>query len=246
MIDSTKVVLPAVQAFTSGQLLMPEDFAAGYADTALTWSDYPLNAVMTALFTLLVLVTLKNFLNIAHDLFDSLSRWKASLNIEASVQKMEDRNLLGYIYIIPVAMIADRYSFIPAKLATQVPVNWHCLVPLGAIVVWLLLKHLVYRIIAIKVRRVETFRIAHKSFYNYWILAALLMIVTAGIMSLAHTPEPLGRQILMYELGGMYLLGILRESQILSSAYSPIAVFLYLCALELIPSGALVAAAILL
>ena len=246
MTDSTSVILPAADAFKSGALLMPQEFSADVAPSVLQWSDYPLNAILTALFTLLVLMTLKNFLNISHDLLAGISRWKACLNIEGSIQKMEDRNLLGYIYTIPIAMMADRYSFIPASLAGTVPAQWHCLVPLGAILAWLFVKHFNFKVLELKARRAETLRIAHKSFYNYWILAAILMVMTAGAMALLHTPEPAARGVLLYELGGMYLIGLLRESQILGSAYSPIGVFLYLCALELIPTGALVAAAILL
>ena len=246
MVDSTNVILPAAEAFTSGKLMVSEGLAAGSADAVLGWSDYPLNAALIAVFTLLVLVTLKRFVNIAHNLFDGLSRWKACLAIEASVQQMEDRNLIGYVCIIPISMIADRYGFITAGLASTVPAAWHCLVPIAAIAAWLFVKHLFYKLISLRVRHVETFRIAHKAFYNYWILASLLLVMTVGVLAFLETPAELGRKILLYELGGIYFIGIIRQSQILSSTYGAVATFLYLCALEFIPTAALIAGDILL
>ena len=97
MIDSTKVILPASQAFRTGTLAMTDTPGTGVPDAVLQWSDYPANTVSIVIFTLLAVFTLKNFLNIAPLLLDSLSRWKACVNIDASVQLKSDRNLLGYI-----------------------------------------------------------------------------------------------------------------------------------------------------
>lgn len=246
MVDSTQVILPASQAFSSGRLEMPERLVEGYAGQALAWSDYPVNTALLVIATLLMLIALRIFLGIAPKLLDSLSRWKACVNIDASVQQKSDRNTLGIIAILPMALVADRYGFFNARILEWIPEAWSAPVTLGIIIVWLLVRHLCFYFCSLRTQRPETFRTAHKSFYNYWILASLLLTLTAGIISFTNIPDSAGRIILLYELAVMYFIALIRKSQILLSFCGPLTTFLYLCALEFIPTGALIAGCILL
>ena len=246
MTDSTSVILPASQAFSYGTLEMPESLAEGYAVQSLAWSDYPVNTALLVIATLLLLISLRIFLGIAPRLLDSISRWKACVNIDASVQLKSDRNMLGVIATLPLALVADRYNFFNAGILDIIPEAWSSLVTLGIIVIWLLLRHLCFYLCLLRTQRPETFRTAHKSFFNYWILASLLLTLTAGVISFTNIPDAAGRTILLYELAVMYLIALLRKSQILLSFCGPLTTFLYLCALEFIPTGALIAGCILL
>ena len=60
MTDSTSVILPAAQAFSSGTLEMPERLAEGYSVQALAWSDYPVNTALLVIATLLLLISLRD------------------------------------------------------------------------------------------------------------------------------------------------------------------------------------------
>lgn len=246
MPDSTNVILPAAQAFRSGTLEMPVSVSASYVDSALTWSDYPVNTVMIVLATLLMFISMRIFLNIAPMLFDSLSRWKACVNIDASVQLKNDRNTLATIITLPIALVADRYGFIGAELMQKVPEGWTSPVTLAVIIIWLLVKYMAFYFCLIKAPRPETFRTAYTSFFNYWVLAGLLIVLTAGVIGFTGISDEVGRTILLYELAVMYLIAIFRKSQILLSYCGPLTTFLYLCALEFIPTGALIAGCILL
>lgn len=246
MTDSTQVILPASKAFTSGTLEMPESIGGSIADQALQWSDFPVNTILIIIATLLTLVTLRIFLGIAPRLLDSLSRWKACVNIDASVQTKNDRNTLGIIATLPLALVADRYGFLSAGILDRIPDEWSSLVTLGIIILWLILRFICFYFCSLQTTRQETFRTAHKSFFNYWILAALLITLTAGVISFTNIPDTAGRTILLYELVVMYLIALLRKSQILLSYCGPLTTFLYLCALEFIPTGALIAGCILL
>lgn len=246
MTDSTNVILPAAQAFSSGTLEMPERLVEGYSVQALAWSDYPVNTALLVIATLLLLISLRVFLGIAPKLLDSLSRWKACMNIDASVQLTRDRNMLSVIATLPLALVADRYCFFSADVLNVIPDAWSSPVTLGIIIVWLLVRHLFFYLCLLRTQRPETFRTAHKSFFNYWILASLLLTLTAGVISFTNIPDAAGRTILLYELAVMYLIALLRKSQILLSFCGPLTTFLYLCALEFIPTGALIAGCILL
>ena len=246
MPDSTNVILPAAQAFVSGKLEMPETITSGYIDNALAWSDFPVNTILVVIATLLMFLSLRIFLNIAPLLLDSLSRWKACVNIDASVQLKGDRNTLARIITLPIALVADRYGFFSAEILNKVPEAWSSLVTLGIILVWLLVRYFIFYLCLIRAPRPETFRTAHTSFFNYWALAGLLLVLTAGVIAFTGIQDGVGRTILLYELAVMYLIAILRKSQILLSYCGPLTTFLYLCALEFIPTGALIAGCILL
>ena len=246
MTDSTSVILPATRAFASGTLEMPDSISAGYAESVQAWSSFPVNMVLVIIATLLMFLTIRIFLNIAPLLFDSLSRWKACVNIDASVQTKNDRNTLGIIATLPLALVADRYGFLSAGILDRIPDEWSSLVTLGIIILWLILRFICFYFCSLQTTRQETFRTAHKSFFNYWILAALLITLTAGVISFTNIPDTAGRTILLYELVVMYLIALLRKSQILLSYCGPLTTFLYLCALEFIPTGALIAGCVLL
>lgn len=244
--DSTSVILPADQAFLSGTLQMPESAAGHYVESLPLWSDFTVNTVLLVVATLLILFSIRIILNITPLLLDSLSRWKACVNIDASVQLKGDRNSLAAVVTLPMALIADRYDFFRAGVLDLVPQGWSSLVTLGIIIIWLLIRQFAYYFCSLKALRPETFRTVHTSFFNYWILAGFLLILTAGVLSLTSVGDGIGRSILLYELAVMYLLAILRKSQILLSYCGPLTTFLYLCALEFIPTGALIAGCILL
>ena len=246
MTDSTSVILPASRAFASGTLEMPDSITANYAESVQTWSSFPVNMVLVIIATLLMFLTIRIFLNIAPLLFDSLSRWKACVNIDASVQLKGDRNTLATIITLPIALVADRYGFFSADILDRIREAWSSPVTLGIIIIWLLVKYLAFYFCYMRAPRPETFHTAHTSFFNYWILAGLLLVLTAGVIGFTDIPDGTGRTILLYELAVMYLIAILRKSQILLSYCGPLTTFLYLCALEFIPTGALIAGCILL
>lgn len=246
MIDSTRVVLPAAEAFRSGILRMQEEATRGFVGEELSWSDYPVNAILVTIFTLLALLSLRSLLSIFPKLLDSLSRWKACVNIDASIQTKSDRNDLGLVYTIPIALLVDRYDLMPMQVMDFIPESLHGLAFTGLAVVWLLLRHILFALMSTRTRRLETFRTAYLSFFNYWILMGFLMVITGALASVVGIQDATISKVLLYELAVLYAIAFLRKSQILRSYCNPFVTFLYLCGLEILPTGALIAGAILL
>lgn len=246
MVDSTRVVLPAAEAFKSGVLKMQEEAARGFVGEELSWSDYPVNAILVTIFVLLALLSFRSLMNIFPKLLDSLSRWKACINIDASIQTKNDRNALGIVYTIPIALLADRYDLLPAEILDYIPKSWHGLVFTGIFFIWLLFRQLMFALCSTRTRRIETLRTAHMSFFNYWILAGFLMVITLTITSVIGVDDGIISKILRWEVAVLYAIAFLRKAQILRSFCNPFVTFLYLCGLEILPTGALVAGAILL
>ena len=73
---------------------------------------------------------------------------------------------------------------------------------------------------------------------------SLIMMLTAGAMSVAGCRDALVCMVLQYELLVFWLFAIIRTAQILSSKQSILATILYLCGLEFIPAAVLITAAL--
>lgn len=246
MIDSVRVVLPVQEALRSGRLELPEEAARGFVSSPLAWGDHPANYILIVIFTLLALISLRRLLSIFPRLIDSLTRWKACVNIEASLQVKTDRNLLGILYTIPIALMMDKYELLQIDAMELIPEGLHGLVTTGAIFIWLLIRRFIYLVLSARVRKVEMFRTAYYSFFNFWILAGFLTVCTASLAAVLNVGSALAGRIIFYEIMLLYAIALLRKHQILRSFCNPFITFLYLCALEFIPTGALIAGVILL
>ena len=87
---------------------------------------------------------------------------------------------------------------------------------------------------------------AYRAGYTFFILLMMLLLATVGILYLAGVDDLVISRFLLVETGIVYLIYVLRRGQILSVSCNPLTTFLYLCGLELLPTGLLVASAVFL
>ena len=91
----------------------------------------------------------------------------------------------------------------------------------------------------------KIYMIACKAGRTFFSILTLILLAMAGIMSFIDTPAEVVTDAMLWVSACIYLIYLLRKTQILISSASFFAAFLYLCALEMIPTGALVASAII-
>lgn len=246
MTDSTRVLLPAAEAFRSGVLRIQEEAGRGFTGDELSWGDYPVNAVLVTVFVILALMSQRSLMNIFPRLLNSLTRWKVCVAIDASMQTRNDRNILGVVYTLPIALLCDRYDLLHTEIINVIPESWHGLVTTGILALWFLVRKTLMVIFGSRARKPETLRTAHLSFFNYWILAGFLMVITIAVSSAAGLGDGLISKLLLWEGAVLYAVAFVRKAQILRSFCGPFATFLYLCGLEILPTGALVAGTFIL
>ena len=246
MTDSTQVILPAAQAFLSGKLEMPVSIQPGAGSQTPAWADYPADYIAVMVFAILMLISMKTLISLFPLLLDSASRWKGCITIDSSIRLKSDRNILGLIWLLPVVLVADRYSLFTAGILEKVNPQWHVFATAGVIAAWFLLRFLGYSLCSFRVKKPEAFRTAHKCLFNYVILLAAVLSLVTGIISITGLSDQCGRAVVLYCCIAFYLLALLRKAQILRTFCSQFRTFLYLCALEIIPTGALIAGNILL
>lgn len=229
--------------FKSGQLLLEDTPAEEVAETA---------AGMPVLFTVLVLafmlaaiLFLPRFLSIAPLLFDSLFRARGSVSLETSVRASNDRRLIAAVLLIPAALLTYRYRIYDAAFLRDLSEGWRLLAVMGVILVFALLRLALYNILKPR-RNNDFYRLARRTSYTYFILLVILALVSVGVLALFGCDDNLVRKVILIETILLYLSFLVRRAQILALSCNPLRTFLYLCALEVIPTSALVVSAILL
>ena len=229
--------------FTSGRLLLentPSDHAPILAES------YPfLFPVLAVLFVLASILFLPRFLSLAPLLFDSLFRARGSVSLENSVRYSNDRRLLATVCLLPASLMVYRYQLWDAAFLHEMSDGWHLLCVIGVFTLFFLLRLAMYALFKPR-RKVDFYRLARRTGYTYFILLVLIALVTVGVLALFGCNDLTVKKVLILESGFIYAVFFARRAQILALSCNPFRTFLYLCALEILPVGALVVSAIVL
>ena len=202
-------------------------------------------SILVAVFVVLMILLLRTFLQLLPFIADSLMRARGSNTLDSSVRVSRDRNTVALVMLLPGLLLSFRYrlydpSFVAAHHGDE------RLWLIGACFAGYLLLRLIIYLLLKPRRRYENYQTAHHASYTFFIILVLLAMFTAGILSVFKVDDGIVRLILYIETAVVYLVFMIRRSQILSLSCNHIQSFLYLCALELIPSAALIVSAVLL
>lgn len=231
------------EPFASGRLLLdntPDPSAPvtpeGYSVLFITF---------TVAFILAAIVFLPRFLSLAPLLFDSLFRARGSVSLENSVRYSNDRRLVAGVLLLPATLLTYSYQVYDPHFVHLWGEDWRLVVILGVFGIFALLRMLMYFLF--KPRRNNDFYcLSRRTAYTYFILLVLIALVTTGILALFGCDFTVIQKVLRIEIFAVYLPFLLRRAQILALSCNPLRTFLYLCALEILPSAALIVSAIVL
>ena len=188
------------------------------------------------------LAYMRTFLSVLPNILACIFRSKECINLEDSVSLARERNII-YCILLPTAAIFVSYH------------NLLCLdflEPLGpemrlAAVCGLLLGYAGLRTVltlCMSPRGLnDKIRTAWShSFRNFTILDILFCLACGGILNLLGFPAETVRFASLGITAACYFLFLIRKMQIFASVRSLFSSILYLCGLEILPSGLLVAA----
>lgn len=193
----------------------------------------------------IILLLLKTLVGVFPSLLACLIRWKESVNLDASVQLGRDRDIMTLTMIIPFCLTACCFNLYAPKWMEGIGEAGRLGMIIGIFIVFILLRKFLEHIWQPKKMNPKTYRTACKSAHTFFSILALLLLATGGVMSFLDVSEEVIKTAMLWISATIYLLFILRKSQIFISSCSFFTTFLYLCALEIIPTGALVASAII-
>ena len=228
--------------FKSGELLMEQ--TPSQPETLVGGTPLLLSILVTV-FVILALLELRNFLHVAPFLWDSVFRARGSVALENNVRVARERNQLTLILMIPAILFIYRYRLYDASFVQWLTDDWRLVAVAGVFLGYLLLRTVMYLFLKPR-RRADNFRVAHRAGYTFFILLMLLAIAGVTILYFFRANDFIIKSFLYILSGIAYLMFLIRKTQILSISCNPLLTFLYLCGLEILPTGALIATAVLL
>ena len=199
-----------------------------------------------ALISLLIaLLLLKTMVGVFPSLIACLTRWKESVNLDASVQLSRNRDITALALVIPFCLTVTRFRLYDPHFMIGLNDNGRLAVTIGILIGWMLLRTFLEHLLRPRKGNPKAYGTARKAAYTYLCILTLLLMLTGGIMAFVDAAPETIKTAMLWISATIYAVLLLRKTQILISSYSFFASFLYLCALEIIPTGALVASAII-
>ena len=202
------------------------------------------NILVTCAF-LVVLLLLRRLAGIMPSLLACVIRWKENVNLEASVKLSRDRDDMASAMVVPFCLVAFRYRFYSPGFLDGMSDNAVLGLYFAVFFVYVLLRFMVAVTFRPQKMPKKTFATAVKSSSSFFIICTLLLLATGGLMSVLDMPDADTRSAMLWISAAIYLLFLIRKTQIFSTSCSVFVAFLYLCALEMIPTGILVVSAII-
>lgn len=198
-----------------------------------------------ALFSaLVVLLLLRQLVNVYPSVMACLWRGKECFNLEASVKLAHDRDIIAMAMVIPFCLVVYRFRlYHPVFLdgfGNNALLGMYFVVFSG----YALFRLAVFALFRPKTLSSKTLAVSRKVAYTFFIFLTLLLLAMGGIMCRLGLDDSVVRSAMLWVSAVVYTLFLLRKLQIFNSSCSVFAAFLYLCALEMIPTGILIVSAI--
>lgn len=204
------------------------------------------------LFNILVLISLvvmmlalRTLVEVFPSLMACLIRAKESINLEASAQLSRSRTIVAFCLAAPFCLAVWHRGMYRPAFMDGLDENLCIGITFGVFIAYALFRKLMELMIKNKIRNGKVYTVACKTSLTFFSILTLTLLAVGGIMSILDTPAEVVTSAMLWISASIYLVFILRKTQILISSASFFAAFLYLCALEFIPTGALVASAII-
>lgn len=199
-----------------------------------------------ALISLLgVILLLKRLVNVWPSLMACLIRWKESVNLEASVKLSRDRDMLAVAMTVPFLLVAVRFHMYDPHFVQVLPENARIGVLAAVFTAYLLLRTFTLRLFRPHKMNKATYDTACKAAWTFFIILTLLLLAIGSIMDFAGAGADTIQSAMIWISACLYMLFLFRKTQIFVSSCTVFTAFLYLCALEIVPTGILVVSAVI-
>lgn len=237
---------PVDDALRSGTLLLPVRPEAGMASAVQPeWGDTVSAAVLILLSTCLVVAYLRSVLHILPHVVKCLFRAKANRDIEASMRLASDRDITAVVCILPFCLVVSRAGLYAPRFFQGLSTDASLLATVGIFICYLIFRAAMKWGFRPRRNRAEAYDDASRAAYNFFITATALLCILCPLQILAGAEAVSLQKTGRLVLAVLYGILLIREWQILQSDCSFFTAFLYLCALELIPTAAMVASALI-
>ena len=198
-----------------------------------------------AIALILFITQIRTVLEIIPSLLATAIRWKESLNLEASVRLSRDRDLVAICSIIPFCLVAYSYNLYQPTWMESLGPNTRLWIIFGLLGIFFCIRTLLEH--TFKPRRVslKSYKGVVRVSYSFFIILTIFLLSLGAWKYIFNIDYESIRNAMLWVSALTYLLYLIRKIQILNSCCSFFTGFLYLCALEILPTGVLVTSAVI-
>lgn len=238
-------VSPVEEAFPGSELCVSSE-APEASPQMYRWSSSPVNSTVVVLLVILSIVFLRNILSSIVPIAGCYTRPRGVYNLESNLRSVKDRNIFAILMVLPFTMMLSGYRIWNPRFASGLTDELHLAVTTGAFIAAAFFRYLLTTQLRGRRTNIESFNNANRFTYTHFIVLVIVMLATAGILSISGAGFVVSRRILLWVMAVMGVILIIRKINIFNYFCSPFASFLYLCGLEILPAGLFAAAAVLL
>ena len=193
---------------------------------------------------ILAIIMLRRIVEILPYVFACILRTSACIKIDSIVKISRSRDMTALVLILPLMMTIQKYNILPFRFLSQMSPEAGFAVITAIFAAYYALR-VCGAVLFIPNRSRKKSRVPDNSDRTFFIILAILALSLSWIMSLMNISHTAIRLTIIWISAATYALYLIRKLQIFQSSHSIFAAFLYLCALEIVPSGILVVAAII-
>ncbi|MGN1046500.1 MAG: hypothetical protein ACI4QG_05325 [Candidatus Cryptobacteroides sp.] len=175
-----------------------------------------------------------------------LVRWREAFALEYSVSISRDRNLFFVLMVIPMAILLDRYDIYSPDFLGFIPEDFRVLGTAACLAVFLLLRVFLLNVSRMRKTPRNAYSAAGGLFRTFFCLATLTVVLISGVLGRIGVDDGIVRTVILCCLSVFWTLLLLRKGQIFAHNCTIFSTILYLCSLEIVPTGLMVASAMLL
>ena len=201
--------------------------------------------ILALISLLFIIAILKRIASILPSVTACLFRWKENISIDISLKLRIERDLTAAAMLIPFCLLATRYRLYSPDFMDGLSENATLGITAGIFISYLLLRLLLITVVRPKKMSSGLYHAATSSEHTYFILLTCSLLVVGGIMSLSDANPQTIKVAMFWLSGALYLVFLVRKLQILMSGCNLFMSFLYLCALEILPTGVFIASAVI-
>ena len=201
--------------------------------------------ILALIALLFVLALLKRIASILPMMMVCLIRKKENINIDTSLKLRTERDLAAASMLLPFCLAASRLRLYDAGFLAGMSENAVLGITIGVFICYILLRVAFAAAIRPKKMSSALYHAATSTVHTYFFVLTVVMLITGGVMS-ACNADPDTIKITMFWISGtIYMLFLMRKLQIFASCCNLFISFLYLCALEILPTGVLITSAVI-
>ena len=199
-------------------------------------------ALISLLFIIIIMKRLAGFLP---TIAACVLWWKENINVDVSLKSRRDRNIIAIAMVLPFCLLVTRLNYYTPAFLDGMSEPARLGIIFGVFLGYVSIREGIA--VLIRPRKISStvWNAATRTEYTFFIPLTMILLVVGGLLCLTGLSEEVVKYAMIWLSGAIYFVFLVRKLQIFSSSCNLFSAFLYLCALEILPTGVLIASAVI-